>query len=300
MADEDLRRAPRTPEEIERELDETRVRISRTIEAIQSRVAPSQLTNEALGYLRDSGGEFAKNLGTAAKSNPVPVALVGLGLAWLMMGRGTPGYLQGSREMHDEAGGFDSGTSFGGPLDADASYANSASDQAAAAGHRLSSAASGASERVRRMREDVRSLTSEWSEGASGVAEAAADRIHRARESVQERAMHMRNNTTQMLRDQPLVAGALGLAIGAVLGALLPLSRRENELMGETRDQLFEQARDYGEHAVQQAADVAKTAADAAAEAAKSEAEKQGLTDSPSTERSARTTDQNPTGTTTP
>jgi hypothetical protein len=40
------------------------------------------------------------------------------------------------------------------------------------------------------------------------------------------------------MRDQPLVAGGLGLLIGAALGAMLPTSEAEDRLMGETRDEL--------------------------------------------------------------
>lgn len=327
MADTDLGKEGRTPEEIERELEQTRSEISRTIEAIQYKITPGQLANDAYGYLRDNSGDFAKNLGTAAKNNPVPVALIGLGLAWLMMGGGTPAYLQGSRTRANSAPGSESGTSFGGVVGAAGSYARSAGGYArnagSSAGHALSSAghaissagqaisdavsragssllglghrtgeavsglghsvgssASGASERVRRMSEDVRNLASEWSGEAGDLAESARDQIYRASEVVQEQAMQMRDNTSQMLRDQPLVAGALGIAIGAVIGALLPLSRRENELMGETRDQLLDQAMEYGQQTYEQATEAAKNVANAAAEAAKSEAEKQGLTGS--------------------
>jgi cell envelope opacity-associated protein A len=128
------------------------------------------------------------------------------------------------------------------------------------------------------------------------MADTARDRIQRASEIVQEQAMQMRDNTSQMFRDQPLIAGALGIAIGAVLGALLPLSRRENELMGETRDQLVDQAMEYGQQTVQQATDAAKDVATAAAEAAKSEAEKQGITGSGGQQESADYKAQSATG----
>lgn len=299
MADRDFGER-RTPEQVERELEETRSEISRTIAAIQHKVSPGQLANDAYGYLRDSGsGDFARNLGTAAKNNPVPVMLVGLGLAWLMMGRGTPGYLEQRGGASDHAPRGESGTSFGAALDTAGDYATSTkhtvSDGASRVrrglfgfGRRAAAAtgnarqavgdrAAGASDRVREMSEDVRSLASEWSEGASGLADTARDQIHRAGESVQQQAMQMRGNTSQMFHDQPLIAGALGIAVGAVLGALLPLSRRENELMGETRDHLADQAMRYGGEAVEQAADAAKDIGSAAAEAAKGEAEKQGL-----------------------
>ena len=107
--------------------------------------------------------------------------------------------------------------------------------------------------------------------------------------------MQMRD-TSQMFRDQPLIAGALGIAIGAVLGALLPLSRRENELMGETRDQVVDQAMEYGQQTVQQATDAAKGVATAAAEAATSEAEKQGITGSGGQQESAGYKAQSATG----
>lgn len=108
--------------------------------------------------------------------------------------------------------------------------------------------------------------------------------------------MEMRDNANHLLREQPLVVGAIGLAVGAVLGALLPLTRRENELMGETRDQLLEQAKEKGQETLEQATETAKSVAAAAAEAAKSEAEKHSLTgggaDSDRSRQSGQTSDQ--------
>ena len=316
MADKDPGFEQRSPEQIERELEEHRAEISRTIEAIQYKITPGQLATDAYGYVRDSSGDFVKNLGTAAKSNPVPVALIGLGIAWLMLGGCTPGYLQSSRSQSYDTGDTDSGGAFGGAIGAASSYVRPPGEQARSAGGYMSSAghavsdavsrvgsslrgmgqragetasgmgqslggtASSASDRVRQMGEDVRNLASEWSEGASGMTETARDRAHRASEIVQEQAMEMRDNTSQMLRDQPLIAGALGIAIGAVIGALLPLSRRENEMMGETRDQVVDQAMQYGQQTVDQATEAAKNVANAAAEAAKDEAQKQGLVSS--------------------
>ena len=40
----------------------------------------------------------------------------------------------------------------------------------------------------------------------------------------------------------PLVLGAGAMAAGIFLGLMLPATRREDELMGETRDSLLEQA----------------------------------------------------------
>ncbi len=301
MARSEAERNHRSPDEIERDLEQSRLEISRTIDAIQRKITPGQLASDAYGYVRGNGTEFAKNLGTAAKNNPVPIALMSIGLAWLMMGgRGTPSYLQGgySRRGMEESGGGKS--SFGQAIGATGEYARSAGSATAGAassagsslyragqsagetvsgvGRRVGDMAAGASGRVRQMADDVRDLASEWSEGASGFADSTRERMQRAGEVVQEQTMQMRDSANSLLREQPLVVGALGLAAGALLGAMIPLSRRENEMMGETRDQLLDQAKDVGQQTLGQAAESAKSVANAATEAALDEADRRGLT----------------------
>lgn len=71
--------------QIEREIAEDRRRIEERIDAIQAKLSPGQMLDELLAYARNHGGaEFASNLKSSAVSNPMPVALIGIGLAWLM------------------------------------------------------------------------------------------------------------------------------------------------------------------------------------------------------------------------
>ncbi|MDF3073660.1 MAG: hypothetical protein K0S54_1327 [Alphaproteobacteria bacterium] len=80
-----------------------------------------------------------------------------------------------------------------------------------------------------------------------------------------------REGTNQVLtamREQPLVVGAVLIAIGAAIGAALPSSRKEDELMGKTRDRLRGKATEFGEDVVHRAGHVAKTAMRAADEKA--------------------------------
>ena len=75
----------RSPDEIMDEMERTRAEMDTTLTAIELRLSPGQLFDQGLHYLRSSGGaEFFSNLGGSAKQNPMPVALVGIGLAWLM------------------------------------------------------------------------------------------------------------------------------------------------------------------------------------------------------------------------
>jgi ElaB/YqjD/DUF883 family membrane-anchored ribosome-binding protein len=323
-------RENRSPEEIERELEQTRSDISRTIDAIQHKITPTQLASEAYGFVGGGTSDFVKNLGTAAKNNPIPVALVGLGLAWLAAGGGRmPTYLRSPRTSEYESASADGdesrgGASLGNAASATGEYARSAGQYAASAGqatagaagrlgrglfrarkrvgerargigHSVGDIASGTSERVRQMADDVRDLASEWSDDAAELAEGARERMYRASDVVQEQSMRMRDNANDLLREQPLVVGALGLAVGAVLGALLPSTRRENEMLGETRDQLFDQAKQTGEQMLGEATEAVKDVASAATDAARNEAERQGLTgDSPDRERRSNPSDRRP------
>jgi hypothetical protein len=76
----------KSPEDVQREVRQSRAEVDETLEAIQDRLAPGQLFEQAVDYLRSSNGsDFLRNLGATVRDNPVPMALVGTGLAWLML-----------------------------------------------------------------------------------------------------------------------------------------------------------------------------------------------------------------------
>ncbi len=73
--------------ELEREIEQQRHRIEDRVDELQERLSPGQLVDEALSYARHNGGqEFVGNLGERIKANPLPVALLGVSIAWLMTG----------------------------------------------------------------------------------------------------------------------------------------------------------------------------------------------------------------------
>ncbi|HTN62298.1 MAG TPA: DUF3618 domain-containing protein [Devosia sp.] len=110
--------------ELEREIQAQRNRMESTIDQIQERLSPGQLVDELLSYGKNhGGGDFVANLGRSATSNPLPVALVGIGLAWLMArpaGTSTGGDASdGDRAWTDSINarrGYDAG------VDSDVSY----------------------------------------------------------------------------------------------------------------------------------------------------------------------------------
>jgi ElaB/YqjD/DUF883 family membrane-anchored ribosome-binding protein len=73
-----------TSEQLERETEEERARISETLDELRARMTPGHVVDRLVDYATDSsGGMFFRNLRQQAVDNPVPVALVGAGLAWL-------------------------------------------------------------------------------------------------------------------------------------------------------------------------------------------------------------------------
>ena len=74
----------KTSAELQREIELQRSRVENTIDQIQEKLSPGQLVDELLAYTKGGGGEFVASLQRNVVSNPLPVALLGVSLAWLM------------------------------------------------------------------------------------------------------------------------------------------------------------------------------------------------------------------------
>ena len=73
------------PARIERDLDETRSRLGTHLSELQDRLSPGQILDDLMGYFRSSeGAAFGQNLVANVRANPMPAAITGIGLAWLM------------------------------------------------------------------------------------------------------------------------------------------------------------------------------------------------------------------------
>lgn len=116
-------------------------------------------------------------------------------------------------------------------------------DTSGTSGDHLRSGASSVSERAAKQMRD------QFSHGTEDMSDAARDRIISAREQAMQ-AYHRVSDAAQkggtQLADfydnQPLVIGALGLALGAAIGALAPRTQMEDDIMGAQRDHLFAEA----------------------------------------------------------
>ncbi len=233
----------RKPDEILAEIDRTRGEMDRTLSAIEHRLTPGQLVDQSIDYLRNSGAnEFVQNLGGAAKNNPLPIALVGIGLTWLMaLGR--------QPAQHQGYGAYDSESSGPGMRE------------------KASGMMQGASERVGSAKSQIGDTVSSMRERASQVSGTAREQWERARGGID-----------YMIHEQPLALGAIGIAIGAVLAAAAPRTRKEQELMGEASRDLVEKTKEAAAPHLEQAKETAKQAV---AQATRKEPQSSGHTPAP-------------------
>ncbi len=77
-------------ERLEREADDTRAQLQTTLEELRYRITPGQILDQMLDFAGEGvAGEFAGNLRDQVVHRPLALALIGAGLAWLMLpGRG--------------------------------------------------------------------------------------------------------------------------------------------------------------------------------------------------------------------
>lgn len=69
------------PEAIERDIERTQDAIGDTIETIEQKLTPKEISRSVLG---DSGQEWLREGVRIARENPVPLAMIALGAVWLL------------------------------------------------------------------------------------------------------------------------------------------------------------------------------------------------------------------------
>jgi len=211
--------------------------------------------------------DFVGGLQDAIQKNPVSAALIGMGVLWMFTG---------GRNITAAAALF--------PAAAKATAAGAASglqrsaELAGDAGDALRSFGSSVVDGVR--------------DTVSGAATSAGETATKAYEAVKDTAADsttrmtagvnatsglggtLQQNLTDTFERQPLLLGAIGLAIGAGMAAAVPRTQMETEMVGDAADRVKAQAAELASTT----ADKVTETAERTLEAVKQEAAAQGLT----------------------
>jgi ElaB/YqjD/DUF883 family membrane-anchored ribosome-binding protein len=293
----------RSAAEIEREVEMTRARLTGTVEELKDRVSPGQIAEQAMDWVRGSGGkEFLGNLGTSVRDNPVPVLLIAAGIGWLAFGgragarsydedwSGRTRHMPAGQGRSDYVGGAYAGESYGStsgdPAYRVGSYPDDQPSLTERAGEMASDLREQAGDAASRVGDAARDAASRVGEAAGGAWEATRDTARQAAERVSGAGRYAADSASQAWRSagdtahdlgrraadagymaqrrvsdvfeqQPLLMGAVGLALGAAIGALLPSTEAEDRLMGETRDEVAARAAELAGDAYEKAREAA-------------------------------------------
>jgi hypothetical protein len=236
------------------------------------------------------GSDFLGALQEAVRENPLPAALIGMGVFWMFMGGSNVSLFgggarkslfgtaaQGAHQFTGavQQGGASLGATVGGTIQGMAQPAWQAGSAAAGAmGDAAAVTADAASRTAARAADAAVSSYQTTTDMVSRAAETAANATTTAASAVQDTAAKFSTGLQRTLSDlferQPLLLGAVGLAIGAGIAASVPITEAEKQAMGEASDFVREKV---GE-ATAEVTNQIKEAADAAL----SEVKAQGIT----------------------
>jgi ElaB/YqjD/DUF883 family membrane-anchored ribosome-binding protein len=259
--------------EIERtraEIERTRSDMSETVDAIQERLSPENLKEQAKDRVREATVGRAQEAGSGIvetiRENPLPAALTGIGLGWLLV--------SASRRSSAEPHYRDSAYGYPPAYDYPPRYEESPTTSTPSAGQALERARDRVEETATQAQDRAGQVASQAEDKAGQVASQAQDRVSRLGDQVRYQAQRAGGGFQRMLQENPLVMGALGVGVGAAVGLAIPQTRQEHEVMGEARDTFVEKAQEKAQYAQQRVQRVAEEAQSAAQQ----EAGNQGLT----------------------
>lgn len=318
----------RTPQEIEREIEAQRSDLTSNLEDLQDKFSIDTVVRQIGDQFREHGGDMGRSISEQVKANPIPLALTGIGLAWMMFGNsqkssgdnilrddGLRSANRDIRQSHAEQGRryaqpspytsqrhdgpawsqddeWDDGYSTADRMsdgiatakDKAANSADAIKDRASAVASTVSDGAATAGSKISDVAASTQSALASGSKSVQAGLSVDGNRIAEGTETLTEegrkrviaarkKAIELRRQTARSMNDgadmaadfydrQPLVVGALALAVGAALGGALPRTKTEDDLIGHQSDSLFDEAEQIFEEEKSKAMAVAKSVQD--------------------------------------
>jgi Protein of unknown function (DUF3618) len=275
----------RSTGEIKSDIRRTRDRLDETLDILNERLSPRSILNDILSWFESQAGKTSSGAADSLKrggrgvvrqirENPIPSVLIGAGITWMILRGdedGSPSQDRPGHGSHDLGlRGFSGeeeeqqGTGVGSVIKEKAGQVQDA----------LSGAVGTATEKMS-------NIGSGFQEGTGSVGAAIGQGIHRTTRAGTDATQQLQRSYTYMgarfqeaVEEYPLALAVGFLGVGLLTGLFLPRTRQEDKLMGETSDQLIEQAKKTGTEALQKT----KRVAQRVVESTLDEAKRQGLT----------------------
>lgn len=238
-------------------------------------------SNAVLNYWRENQHQIRYSVVDVVKRNPIPAALIGVGVGWALIDNlanrnknqsasrygwddyqyGQAGGEQTYAQQYDTnyqtygSGQYASGAQYSGVdqyTGSQGAYSGTTYQNPGSSERDWSSAQTPTQERS--LGEKVSDAVAQVRDSASQVVDKATTKVGEFADQVQHQGQHYRQqlseqtsqlnrqNTRQIVQSNPLTVGGIALGLGALIGLLLPSTERENEMMGELRNQVSDRA----------------------------------------------------------
>jgi len=265
---------------MQREIRERQSRIGDTLHSIRRRLAPNTLKEQTMNRMTNRMSSGASSMGDMVRGNPVPLAMIGLGVGWMLLSR------SGMDQRIANSGAMRSVRSTAG------STARYARDTFYSATDSVRDAASHVYDRAGDMAGDAYESASDaagrmtgggtYDGRAGGPAGRGMPQQHQSQgsrggsqggsrggsmtSSMTRQLGHVNSSFWDLVEDHPLVAGVMGVALGAALGASIPGTRYEERWVGDYASQVTGAAKEAAQDAIERGTRAAQAAAEAARE----------------------------------
>ncbi len=316
------------PALIQHQIEYTRAQLATTINAIGDRLSPDNLIEQAktsakeatVGRIRDMTHEanrrmdgMSNSLSQTVRDNPLPVAVIGLGLGWLLMANRNKhnGYRSGDYDYRSSGyryyedvetrGRFDQAREHIGDVAQDVAHsvesratdvrrqvsgaAQNVGESVSQTAHRVGEGIGDTASRVGDSLGDTASRVGETAEMAQERAGEALTRTRSEADRLRREAMwrsqmavgRTKESFWNTMEENPLALGAVLAIAGAAIGASIPTTEYENRLLGETRDRLVDEAKLRAQDAVERVQTVVEDTRNAAMSEIKDSAERENI-----------------------
>ncbi len=253
-----------SPDEIAALLERERHDLAASIDGLRSRLSVDTLVGDALGYATANIRPYARVLDGAVRANPMAAVMAGVGLAWLILGRKGGASLPEAPLAGTKYEALSRWEDEGGPPaplpdpadagwidEADALRARASDVLAridAAARQKLRPAADLALDRASVLADLARATQAAMQRGLEGLSSDARSRVVSLREQAYAARTAAVRQSSKLIEERPLAAGAIGMAIGAAVATALPRTPTEDRLFGHERDRLLARAHEALRH----------------------------------------------------
>jgi ElaB/YqjD/DUF883 family membrane-anchored ribosome-binding protein len=244
------------PETLEREINQTRAEMSQTLDSLERKLTAGQLLDQALRFFGVKGTEIGSSVGRCVKENPMPFFLTATGIGWMMFGPSQSGSARYDRRRSYPNDNYDD------ERYDDRGISDRAGEAVSRVGDKIRSGASATRERFAESAESAKDAANRTAAGVKESVGRATDSVrggmNRTAEMAQHQARQARDTFNSLLDEQPLVLGAIGLAVGAIIGAALPSTEQEDRLVGELSDKTLNKGKEIGARAYEKGSQIAK------------------------------------------